>query len=151
MEERSAGFVVFNPGSRGRRYLLLCHRHGGHWAFPKGRLEAGETLEQAARREAREETGIHELKVVHGFRGSSRYRFTRDGTPINKRVDYLLAEATSEVVRLSEEHTGSAWLGVPEALERLSYEEARAVLRKAEAHLDGTRTEGATPGGGRNG
>ncbi len=57
----SVDCVVFGRES-GRMHVLLIQRrappHAGQWALPGGFLELDETLEQAARRELREETGI---------------------------------------------------------------------------------------------
>ena len=50
-----AGVLVFDPQDR---LLLLRRNDNGHWAVPGGMMEPGETLEETARREAREEAGI---------------------------------------------------------------------------------------------
>ncbi|MGB2982813.1 MAG: bis(5'-nucleosyl)-tetraphosphatase [Candidatus Bipolaricaulia bacterium] len=135
-EERSAGFVVYyseRPGER--RYLLLRHRDGGHWAFPKGRIEQGEEPEDAARRETQEETGIEDVRIVPGFRAVSQYRFLRRGRAIEKSVVYFLAEASPADVRLSSEHSDSTWLDSREARRKLTFEETRRVLDRAEGRL----------------
>ena len=49
------------------QYLLLKHR-AGHWNFPKGLIEKGEKLEQAALREVKEEAGLENLKFIKGFK-----------------------------------------------------------------------------------
>jgi len=135
VDERSAGFVVYRDGSEGRRYLLLRHREGGHWAFPKGRIEAGERPEEAARRELREETGITAPSEHDGLLGESRYVFRRNGRAVSKRVVYFLAEAPRESVSLSAEHSASVWLGLREASERLTFDEGRRILAAADARL----------------
>ncbi len=140
MEERSAGFVLFYEGAEGRRYLLLRHSDGGHWALPKGRIEpADESAEQTARRETLEETGIGRLNVVPGFRAVSRYRFARGEVIVEKRVEYLLAEAADTDVHLSREHSEASWVDTREAFARLTYPEAREILRRAEAALAAER------------
>jgi 8-oxo-dGTP diphosphatase len=58
----SAGGVVFDR--KGRVALV---REGRRWTLPKGRLEAGETLEQAALREVHEEAGVHAR--INGYVG----------------------------------------------------------------------------------
>lgn len=143
-EERSAGFVVYRDGSEGRRYLLLRHREGGHWAFPKGRIESGERPEEAARRELQEETGIAAPAEHDGRLGESQYVFHRDGRAVSKRVVYFLAEAPRENVTLSAEHSASVWLGLHEASERLTFGEARRILDEADARLTGERPSEVT-------
>jgi len=115
----------------------LRHRVGGHWAFPKGRIEFCEGVEDAARREALEETGIEHVRLVPGFRSESRYRFERGTESVSKSVVYLLAEASGTAVRLSDEHSNSTWLDARAARARLTFEEARRVLDEAERMLHG--------------
>jgi len=141
-EERSAGFVLFRRFRGHRLYLVLRHRDGGHWAFPKGRIEAGEDELVAASREVGEETGIEELKTIPGFRAQSVYRFVRGERSISKMVVYFLAETQQEHVRLSEEHGDSAWLRMAEARRRLTHAESRRLLDEVEACLEGIPREG---------
>ena len=112
--------------------------------MPKGRIEPGECPEGAARRETLEETGIGSVSVVPGFHAASRYRFTRGEVTVDKTVEYFLAEAMETDVRLSEEHSDGSWFAVGDALDRLTYAEAREILRRADAML----TEGEPPEGG---
>ncbi|MBD3304395.1 NUDIX domain-containing protein, partial [Candidatus Woesearchaeota archaeon] len=51
---RCSGGIIFNNG----KYLLVKHKEGGHWDFPKGHAEEGETEEETALREIYEETGL---------------------------------------------------------------------------------------------
>jgi bis(5'-nucleosidyl)-tetraphosphatase len=134
-EERSAGFVLFRRCEGRRLYLVLRHRSGGHWAFPKGRIEPCEGELAAARREIAEETGIEELRPVPGFRATSTYCFARGDRSISKTVVYFLAEAEAERVRLSHEHSDAAWLEADNAKRRLSHAESRRILDEAEARL----------------
>jgi len=54
----SAGIVLFRRGAGNSIEIFLISEHSGNWGVPKGRLEADETVEQAARRELKEETGF---------------------------------------------------------------------------------------------
>ena len=60
-KEKSCGALVVRRGAESPEILLIKH-NGGHWAFPKGHVEAGETEEETALREVQEETG---LTVMH--------------------------------------------------------------------------------------
>ncbi len=72
--EKSCGIVVFREELPERLYLLL-HYEEGHWDFPKGHIEAGETEKEAAFREVYEETGIPEpdFELMMGFRERIEY------------------------------------------------------------------------------
>lgn len=134
--ERSAGAVLFRQAPEGRLYLLLQYG-AGHWGFPKGHVEAGETEEQAAAREVEEETGIPRAHVrfLPGFRGRTDYRFRRGRTLVEKGVDFFLAVTESDAVKISHEHTGFIWLPYAEALSRLSFDGPKKLLRDAEEFL----------------
>jgi bis(5'-nucleosidyl)-tetraphosphatase len=135
--ERAAGFVLFRQANGDRLYLLLRHRDGDHWGFPKGRIEPGEDEIGAARRELREETGIRDLRLVPGFFQQSHYPVMRDGLQYDKTVTYFLAEVPDgQPVRLSPEHVSSAWLDRHSALETLTHEETRRILNAATEYLE---------------
>ena len=64
--ERSCGAVVFRKINDDYRYLLIRNRRSSNWSFPKGHVEAGETLEETAIREVLEETGLH-IDIIPNF------------------------------------------------------------------------------------
>ncbi|MCK4571172.1 NUDIX domain-containing protein [Candidatus Bipolaricaulota bacterium] len=130
-EERAAGFVLFRTIHQDRQYLLLRHQTDGHWAFPKGRLEPGESEVEAAIREIFEETNIDQLCPIPGFRETSRYHFRRNGQRIAKTVAYYLAETTQSEVSLSMEHTAFQWLGFEDAVAAITYAESQRILSDA--------------------
>lgn len=131
IEERSAGFIVFHRDAAGDvRYLVLDY--GGHWDFAKGHLEPGENDLQAAKRELAEEAGLTDIKVVPGFARQIAYFFRhRKRGLIRKTVIFYLAESATDAVTLSEEHVGHAWLPATDAMARVTYANARAVLAAA--------------------
>ena len=134
-EERSSGFVLYACEHGERRYLLLRHRNGGHWGFPKGQIEDGEGEREAALREAREETGIDPIEQIPGFREVSHYHFLRDGRSLLKEVVYFLGHVLPDEPVLSNEHLDGKWLPYATAHETLTYEDARCILAAVERHL----------------
>lgn len=133
-QEFSAGLVVFRKEDGSRAYLLL-HYESGHWDFPKGHIEKAESEEQAAVRECAEETGITDIALVPAFRETIEYFFREGGKIIHKQVVFLLAGTRTKGVKLSFEHIGYEWLPYGKALERLTYDNAKDVLKKAESFL----------------
>jgi len=131
--ERSAGFVLFRTTADGPVFLLLDY--GQHWDYPKGHLEKGETAWQAAVRELKEETGIRQVDRVGKFQQQMHYTFystkKKRGERIAKTVTYFLGKTREKNVTLSDEHVGHAWLSYQEAMERLTYDNARDILRAA--------------------
>lgn len=131
MWEYSAGAVMFTE-DRGVRKYLLVYEKTGHYGFAKGHLEAGETEKDACIREIREETGL-EAEFVEGFCRVQQY-------PINDNVDnkqvtvFLcrfdgVPEDTGEVAFIRCEPYETA-------LELITYEDSKEILRDAEAFLN---------------
>ena len=112
--------------------MFLLLDYGKHWDYPKGHLEDGESSWQAAVRELREETGIRQVDRVTRFQRDMHYVFysPRKGR-IHKTVTYFLGRTRTEEVKISDEHTGHAWMSYEDAMERLTYENARELLRAA--------------------
>lgn len=133
--EFSAGFLVFRDTPDGRLWLLLDY--GKHWDYPKGHLEEGETAWQAAVRELREETGIRRIDRVTRYERQMHYGFvsSKKGRVI-KTVTYFIGRTATEQVVVSDEHTGHAWLPFEQAMERLTYDNARELLAAAEEALN---------------
>jgi len=131
MEERSAGAVVFRQTPDGRMYVLLRYP-AGHWEFPKGNIEKGETPEQTAVREIREETGLTDVRLLDGFKKVIEYYYNRDGNRVHKKVIFFLAETEEERIKISFEHEDYAWYRYEDALRIVSYQNSKRLLRAAE-------------------
>lgn len=130
--EHSAGVIVFARDASGvRQYLLLDY--GKHWDFPKGHVEKGENVMQAALRELEEETGIDDAELVPDFSHEIQYFFRdRQKRLIHKTVWFALALTGKRQVRLSHEHVGFEFLAYEAAMKRLTYPSAKGILRQAE-------------------
>jgi bis(5'-nucleosidyl)-tetraphosphatase len=140
--DRSAGVIVFFRDGQVCRFLLLLSRLTKRplWEFPKGGVDAGETLQQAALRELQEETGMSaaDIRLLDGFEHREEYRFTSGKGDarvlVRKEVTYFLAEARGTDVQLSaHEASQFSWLPLDEALRKLKYKARREMLRKAAA------------------
>lgn len=133
-KEKSCGAIVFKKQKDGIKYLLL-HYGAGHWDFPKGRQEKKETEEQAALREIKEETGIEDVEFVKGFNEKINYFYKQGKDAIFKEVVFFLAQSATDEVKLSFEHIGYAWLSYENAYKKLTFNNAKELLRKTNQFL----------------
>lgn len=134
--EKSCGVVLLNSD----KVLVLQYAAGqrdghldlkGHWDFPKGHVDKGEKEIETAIRELEEETGIRDIVFFEGFRKTINYSFQKGTTRVRKEVAFFLAKTSEEKVRLSHEHVDYEWLDFESASERLTYDNARSVLKEA--------------------
>lgn len=132
IREKSAGAIVYNNGK-----FLLLHYAAGHWDYPKGHVEKGEDEKETARRELEEETGIKDLYFVKDFKETIKYFFRRGKELVHKQVNFYLAETKTKEVKIrTKEHQGYEWLPYKEAIQRVTYQNAKDVLRKANESLN---------------
>ena len=133
VDETSAGGLVLDLsgpvpmgaliGRTNRRGRLL-------WSLPKGHLEAGETLEQAAIREVAEETGIR--GTIIGSLGTIDFWFVVEGHRVHKTVHHFLMRAVGgELSDEDIEVTEVAWFPLPDIAEQLAYSDERGLLDQA--------------------
>jgi 8-oxo-dGTP pyrophosphatase MutT (NUDIX family) len=132
-KEISSGAVIFKRDGE-IKYLLL-HYESGHWDFPRGGIEAGESEEETAVRETKEETGISDLIFLPGFREKIFWFYKKEGKTIYKEAIFRLAETKTADVKISFEHIGFEWLPYKEALEQLTYDNSKKILEKARDFL----------------
>jgi len=133
-KEKSCGALVYRGQGRKIQLLLLRHRMGGHWSFPKGHVEGGETEAQTALREVREETGLN-VSLLEGFREKVTYS-PRPG--ISKDVVYFLGFAQdSRTVMQEEEISELRWVNLHGVGRYLTYDNDRMLIRNAKHFLRG--------------
>ena len=137
---RSAGAVIFRKEKGVIKYLLLNYAAIGkvektYWGFSKGTIEKGEKEIDAIIREIKEETGIEELRFIKGFKEREKYFFRHKRKTIFKTVYYLLAETKTKEIKISFEHLGYEWLPYGEAIKRLTFRNAKEILKKANDFL----------------
>jgi 8-oxo-dGTP pyrophosphatase MutT (NUDIX family) len=129
----SAGGILLRDASRGQELLLgrrRLDRDGASWSLPKGTPDDGETAEQTALREVREETGL-EVRILDSV-GDIHYRFVRDGRRIEKTVHYFLMEVTGgDLERHDHEFEELRWFDVAEAETVMSFPTERDIVARA--------------------
>jgi len=132
--EKSAGAVIFKKENDSILFLLIQYGHG-HWGFPRGLIEKGEEIEETAKREIKEETGIEDLEFLPGFKETSKFFFKHKNENVLKFVTYFLAKTNEKEITLSYEHKDFAWLPFQKAQEKLTFKKAKEVLKKANNFL----------------
>lgn len=143
-KEKSAGAIIFRI-ENGKPYYLLLRYHSGHWEFSKGHIEEGESNKETVKREIEEETGIKEIKIISGFEEYIKYFFRssyglkdeekKKASWIFKLVVFYLAQTKEIEVKISEEHKDFIWLPFEDALLKLTYKNAKEILKKAHNYL----------------
>jgi bis(5'-nucleosidyl)-tetraphosphatase len=133
-DEKSCGVLLFRE-SNGERLFLLLHYPNGHWDFPKGHVEKDETEEQTALRELEEETGISQSHIIKGFRYPVSYKYYRRGKLSNKQVIFFLAGTDTKGITISHEHQNFIWLNYQDSLKKLTFDNAKNLLKKGETFL----------------
>ncbi len=135
IHEKSCGVVLYHVDDSGLVEFLLLHYPEGHWDFPKGHVEDGEEDMQTALRELEEETGFSDVKIVAGFKEKMHYFFTKKEGTVSKVVWFFVAKASHKDVKISHEHKDFEWLPYKAALKKLTFENARGILKKAKQFL----------------
>ncbi len=130
--EKSCGAVVYRNIGGITRYLLIKNRRSSNWSFPKGHVEDGETLEQTAKREVLEETGIH-LEIFPDFITKSQYTIQNK---IQKTVFIFVGTTKDEQTKIQhEEIEDYIWLPFDGAFRYLKFENDKSILKEANEFL----------------
>jgi 8-oxo-dGTP pyrophosphatase MutT (NUDIX family) len=127
---QQAGAVAVRLGERPRFLLVRAKLHPDHWLFPKGHVDAGETLEQTAVRELAEEAGV--AGRVLAPLGSSEYAF--EGKRIE--VHYFFVEPTGRA-GAGEPDRDPTWLSLEAARRRIVFVDLHRILDAADAYVRG--------------
>jgi 8-oxo-dGTP diphosphatase len=119
-EIHAAGGIVVQDD----RVLLVHRPKYDDWSLPKGKLEAGESWEEAALREVEEETGV--VCELGDYAGTSRYEVA--GVP--KEVRYFLMVPVGEA-HAQNEVDEVRWVALVDAAGLLTHERDRLLLQEA--------------------
>lgn len=138
--ELSAGGIVFRRKGA-RIWIALMQDPYGKWTFPKGHVESGEEIEEAAARETLEELGLEQVRLLEPLGKIDiwfRDRFQKKGKLIHKDIHYFLFEtpANASLHPDPDEHALAArWVPAGSILKESSYPDMIPVLRRALEYL----------------
>ena len=131
--EISAGGVVYRRGDDGIEIVLASRRtRRGQlaWGLAKGGIENEESMEDAAVREVREETGL--LADIEASLGETRYFYVWENVRIRKTVHFFLMRHTGgDIDDRDDEMEEIRWFPLERALKRAAYRGERDVLVRA--------------------
>lgn len=129
--ERLAGAVVYAE-EKGEIYLALVHDIFGHWTLAKGRIEEGESIEEGAKREIKEEIGL-DMKIESELGNNEYVASQPEKGKVRKQVVYYLAQAP--YMELTLEQKGglddAQWFKMADILELNFYEDILPIVTKA--------------------
>lgn len=129
--EYSYGAVVYRIKD-GRTEFLIEHMRLGHVSLAKGHIEKGETEEQCALREIKEETNL-DVSLNTDFRHTIQYS-PKPG--ILKYVTFFLASATSDkIVSQPEEVSYTEWVSPENAIEKVTFDTDKETLKDAISYM----------------
>lgn len=118
--EKSCGAIVVEDGK-----VLLVKHNAGHWDFPKGHVEEGETEFETAIREVKEETNI-DIKIEKENKYISEYSPKEN---VMKTVIYFIGEKVGgEDKPQIEEVSDVEWVDVNKAVERITHQKSKEIM-----------------------
>jgi bis(5'-nucleosidyl)-tetraphosphatase len=125
--EKSCGAVVFRKEGSELLFLVIRHKNGGHWGFPKGHVEEEETEHETALREIQEETGL-KVTLLEGFRSGMKYSPLPN---VTKEVIFFVgkAEESDFKIQLSEV-LECHWADYGDACKLLTHENSKKMLEE---------------------
>ncbi len=130
VRERSCGAIVFEEMDGALHVLMIQHR-AGHWSFPKGHMEQGESEHETAIREVAEETGV-EIEITSDFRGESTYS-PRKG--VRKTVTFFIGKRLGGIVRPQEGEVSAVhWMKAVDTVRLLTFDKDRTIFFNAFEH-----------------
>lgn len=136
-KEKSCGIIPIFKENDDFLFLIVKHKNG-HWGYPKGHVETGETEEETALREFGEEVGIKECELIGNFKYSQTYSFYRkEKGRITKEAVFFIGQVKSkEGIKLQEEElTDYRWYNYKETVEKIYFEGNKKMTRTAMKYL----------------
>lgn len=128
--EISSGIIPLKQ-EKGKWFVFIIqNKNGGHFGFPKGKIEKGDTFQKNAERELNEETNLEVVRYLSKKSFLESYTLVRDGEKILKKVCYFAAEVNGRVELQKEEILEGKWLSLAEGMDLLTYSNTKKVFKE---------------------
>jgi bis(5'-nucleosidyl)-tetraphosphatase len=134
VDETSFGIIPVRKTDQGWEVCIVKHC-SGHWSFPKGHPEAGETPMETATRELKEETNLDILRLISEETLEEKYVYRFKGQIRNKTVKYYIAEVDGVLKTLPKELQEGKWLTIDQAAAQVTFPQARAICESLKDKL----------------
>lgn len=135
IEDFSYGIIPIYKEEGEPQFLLIKHS-AGHWAFPKGHKEDGESEIDTAKRETYEETGLENLQLVVNHHFEEQYFFHQHGKLLHKTVKYFPAFTKQKDIRIdNDEIVDARWVNFDQAISLATFKQLEKIIRDVQAWL----------------
>ena len=123
-KEISCGCIII----KNNKILLVYEKRRNFWGLPKGHVEQGESEEETALREVREEVGL-DVEIDKTKRYTLNYIINNE---IDKTSVFYIAKPKNEYIKIQESEIGNIkWCSFEEAVELLTFEDWKQMLKNA--------------------
>lgn len=134
IKETSFGIIPIRKIGNEWQVLLIKHQ-AGHWAFPKGHPEGGETAKETALRELYEETNLKVIEFLDPAPLEENYVFKKDSVIVKKTVKYFLATVSGNIILQEEELSAFEWVNLTGAKIKITFPEGKELCSDVEKRL----------------
>ena len=128
-KEKSCGCIILKDDE-----VLLIKHNKGHWDFPKGHMEQGETEKQTAVREVKEETNM-DVEIISDQKYRANYII--EDKQIDKEVIYFIAKPLSLEIKPQEAEVSIVeWVKIDDAVEKITYPTSKNIMKQVKKDLN---------------
>ena len=135
-KEESFGIIPLRQQRKEWEVLLVEHLKG-HWSFPKGHLDEGESPQMTAERELMEETGLEVEKYLFSDVLKENYFFFDKDEEVRKTAHYFVAMVQGQETPQPEEIKTCKWFSLQDGASACTYKNTRELVLDVIKLLEG--------------